>query len=93
LCLFSKRILGKVEKENSLLQDDKLHQPYNFRKFKAETSGHFLHDGDLSLPPCIRIINDDDLRPVERKAIGAGKFGTCYLKMLSHFTVCVKVIP
>jgi len=93
LCLFSKRRLIKLETENSLLRDDKLHQPYNLRRLTAETSGHFLHDGDLSLLPCIRIINDDDLRPVENKAIGAGKFGTCYVKMLSHFKVCVKVIP
>jgi len=93
LYLFSKRRLVKVEKENSLLRDDKLCQPYNPWKLTAETSGHFWHDGNLSLLPCIRIINNDDLRPVESKAIGAGKFGTCYVKMLSHFKVCVKVIP
>ena len=83
----------KVETENSLLRDDKLHRRYNPRKLTAETSGHFLHDGNLSLLPCIRIINNDDLRPVESKAIRAGKFCTCYVKMLSHFKVCVEVIP
>ena len=75
--------------ENSLLRGDKP------RKLPAETSGHFVHDDDeVSLLSCIKIINKNDLgTSAISKPIGAGKFGTCYVRCYSHFQVCVKVMP
>ena len=56
------------------------------------TSGHFLNaETSDSLLPSINIISDTDLSSTSSLCIGKGRFGTCYLQILCHYTVCVKV--
>ena len=83
--------------ENIILRDPKC-RISRLRHLKRKscttvgTSGHFLNaETSDSLLPSINIISDTDLSSTSSLCIGKGRFGTCYLQILCHYTVCVKV--
>ena len=67
------------------------------RSYTIETSGKFISQETVktasqsALLPSIKIIESDELITYESsKCLGEGRFGKCFLKVFSHFKVCVK---
>ena len=62
------------------------------------TSGHCTHQGSIkvasqpSLLSSIKIIKSEDMTAISASSdkLGEGRFGSCHLKLFSHFKVCVK---
>ena len=86
------RKLQEAELENALLRDPDSRanrlQRLGYPTTLA-TSGHFGPSA-TSLLACIKIIHERAFLS-ESKQLGAGRFGVCYLRTLSHYKTCVKV--
>ena len=88
------RKLDDAELENILLRDphSRSHRlRYLNQSATIGTSGHFSNTA-ASLLPCVKVIGQNDIGVSTSDSIlGEGRFGTCYLHMLGHFEVCVKM--
>ena len=93
-----KRKLDETEPENIILRDyvgrsNRLHQLRSSGAVghsRSNTGRCNPHSG-TSLLSSIKIINEDDLESSTTQSLGSGQFGTCYLRTLGHYSVCVKV--
>lgn len=91
---FVLRKLQEAELENLILRDpnsraNRLHR-LGMSSHTMGTSGHFVQRGtSASLLARITIIRDEDFTS-GCQHIGSGRFGTCYLRTLCHYQVCVK---
>ena len=97
------RKIDTVKLENAVLKDPTI-RSYGTAKMKRSctvgTSGKFICQGAIkgasqsSLLPSIKIIKSQDITTFydesTPKCLGEGRFGTCSLKLFSHFTVCMK---
>lgn len=91
-CVFIKllRKLDETELENIILRDPRRSNRLNRLHCSVAVSNNGPCTG-TSLLSCIKILNEDDLNSTTAENLGSGQYGTCFLRTLGHYSVCVKV--
>ena len=95
MCMCFYRKLNETELENILLRDpnsrsNRLHSLH--LSGTVGTCGHFNADAGVSLLSCVRVLSKNDISASsDAQCLGSGRFGTCFLRPFSHYSVCEKV--
>ena len=90
----------EVEKlENAILRDPHCSKATETRRScTIATSGRLQHNGNQKATffiPSVRIIKKENIKNMckttsSQLQLGVGRFGTCYLRVFTHYKVCVK---
>lgn len=84
--------MDETELDNIILRSKSHPKRILHRSCTVGTSGHFNIDSGVSLHSYIRILAENDISTVSTQCLGSGRFGTCYLGVFGHYSVCIKVL-